>query len=124
MPTALIVGEDPDQAEMAARLLRYRNFDSDIAHTGGAGLSKARSLKPDVVLLDLMLPDTTGFDVCRRLRADPATTHLPVIMVTTLDQPEDRMAALQAGADDFMTKPIHLLTLMARVRRACGWGWP
>jgi two-component system cell cycle response regulator len=63
------------------------------------------------------MPGMNGFEVCRRLRADPATTHLPVVMVTTLDQPEDRTEALQAGADDFMTKPIHMLTLMARVRR-------
>ena len=82
MPTALIVEDDPDQAEMAARLLRYRNFDSNIASTGGAGLSMARSLKPDVILLDLMLPDTTGFDVCRGLRADRETMLTPVVMLT------------------------------------------
>ena len=69
------------------------------------------------MLLDAIMPGLSGFEVCRRLRADRATTHLPVVMVTTLDKPEDRMAAFQAGADDFMTKPIHLLTLMARVRR-------
>ena len=84
MPTALIVEDDPDQAEMAARLLRYRNFESEIAGTGGVGLEKARSLKPDVVLLDLMLPDTTGFDVCRELRLDRQTMLTPVVMLTAL----------------------------------------
>jgi two-component system cell cycle response regulator len=87
------------------------------ASDGAEALVKVVQCQPDLVLLDAIMPGMSGFDVCRRLRADPATTHLPVVMVTTLDQPEDRMAAFQAGADDFMTKPIHMLTLMARVRR-------
>ncbi len=87
------------------------------ASDGAEALRKVVQCQPDLVLLDAIMPGVSGFDVCRRLRADPATTHLPVVMVSTLDQPEDRMAAFQAGADDFMTKPIHLLTLMARVRR-------
>ena len=84
MSTALIVEDDPDQAEMAARLLKYRGFESQIAPTGGEGLAKARSIRPDVVLLDLMLPDTTGFDVCRELRADRRTMLTPVVMLTAL----------------------------------------
>jgi two-component system cell cycle response regulator len=87
------------------------------ASDGAEALVQVARCQPDLVLLDAIMPGLSGFDVCRRLRADPATTHLPVVMVTTLDQPEDRMAAFQAGADDFMTKPIHMLTLMARVRR-------
>ena len=87
------------------------------ARDGEEALVQVAQCQPDLVLLDAIMPGLSGFDVCRRLRADPATTHLPVVMVTTLDQPEDRMAAFEAGADDFMTKPIHLLTLMARVRR-------
>ena len=94
MPTALIVEDDPDQAEMAARLLRYRNFDSDIAATGGEGLAMARSLKPDVVLLDLMLPDTTGFDVCRGLRGDRETMLTPVVMLTALGDDLNRTEGL------------------------------
>lgn len=100
------------QAQLASEYLEV------IPATDGAeALRKVVECQPDLVLVDAIMPGLSGFDVCRRLRADPATTHLPVVMVTTLDQPEDRMAALQAGADDFMTKPIHLLTLMARVRR-------
>src|SRR5262245_26865703 len=87
------------------------------ARDGAEALRKVAEYQPDLVLVAAIMPGLSGFDVCRRLRADPATTHLPVVLVTTLDQPEDRMAALHAGADDFMTKPIHLLTLMARVRR-------
>ncbi len=105
MPTALIVEDDPDQAEMAARLLRYRNFDSDIAGTGGAGLSMARALKPDVILLDLMLPDTTGFDVCRGLRADRETMLTPVVMLTALGDDLNRSKGYRVGANAYVTKP-------------------
>ena len=62
--------------------------------------------KFDIVLLDVMMPDMDGFEVCRRLKADPPTPHIPVVMVTALDQPSDRIKGLEAGADDFLTKPV------------------
>ena len=98
MPTALIVEDDPDQAEMAARFLRYRDFETDIAGTGGDGLSKARAMKPDLILLDLMLPDTTGFDVCRGLRTDRETMLTPVVMVTALGDEVNEAARIEACA--------------------------
>jgi two-component system cell cycle response regulator len=70
----------------------------------------------DIVLLDVMMPGMNGFEVCRRLKADPATSHIPVVMVTALDQAADRLAGLGAGADDFLTKPIDEIALLARVR--------
>ena len=70
----------------------------------------------DIVLLDVMMPGMNGFEVCRRLKADPATWHIPVVMVTALDQAADRLAGLEAGADDFLTKPIDEIALLARVR--------
>src|SRR5262249_4344675 len=70
----------------------------------------------DIVLLDVMMPDMDGFDVCRRLKANPSTHHLPVIMVTALDQTSDRVKGLEAGADDFLTKPVSDIALVARVR--------
>jgi two-component system cell cycle response regulator len=70
----------------------------------------------DIVLLDVMMPGMDGFEVCRRLKAAPSTAHLPVVMVTALDSPADRLAGLQAGADDFLTKPINELALLTRVR--------
>ncbi|MET0606833.1 MAG: PleD family two-component system response regulator [Beijerinckiaceae bacterium] len=70
----------------------------------------------DVVLLDVMMPGMDGFEVCKRLKADPVTTHIPVVMVTALDQPSDRVRGLDAGADDFLTKPIDEIALLARVR--------
>jgi two-component system cell cycle response regulator len=87
------------------------------ARNGADALVKVGQCHPDLVLLDAIMPGLDGFEVCRRIKSEPATTHLPVVMVTTLDQPADRVAALRAGADDFMTKPIHLATLMARVRK-------
>jgi two-component system cell cycle response regulator len=100
------------QAQLASEYL-----DVIVAHDGPEALAMISQCHPDLVLVDAMMPGMDGFDVCRRIKADPATTHLPVVMVTTLDGPEDCMTALLAGADDFMTKPIHLPTLMARVRR-------
>ena len=70
----------------------------------------------DLVLLDVMMPGMDGFEVCRRLKDDPTTAHLPVVMVTALDQPSDRLRGLDAGADDFLTKPVDDTALFARVR--------
>ena len=71
---------------------------------------------PDIVLLDVMMPGMDGFEVCRRIKANPKTAHVPVVMVTALDQPTDRVAGLEAGADDFLTKPVDDAALFARVR--------
>src|SRR6185312_3759163 len=70
----------------------------------------------DIVLLDVMMPDMDGFEVCRRLKSNPATHHIPVVMVTALDQPSDRVRGLEAGADDFLTKPVTDVALISRVR--------
>jgi CheY-like chemotaxis protein len=121
MPTALIVEDDPDQAEMAARLLRYHNFESEIAGTGGAGLEMARSLKPDVVLLDLMLPDTTGFDVCRGLRLDRETMLTPVVMLTALGDDLNRTRGFRVGANAYVSKPYGALELFQAVADARAW---
>ena len=86
------------------------------ARTGEEALRIARHDQPDVILLDLQLPDMDGIDVCRRLKADPATRAIPVLMLTAFDDREARMAALRAGADDFLSKPIDELPLLARVR--------
>src|SRR4051812_45574789 len=90
MDTALIVEDDGDQADLAAHLVRLRHYQPVIAETGEGGLRLARQLHPDVVLLDLMLPDTDGFDVCRRLRADRATMTMPIVMLTALGDAANR----------------------------------
>ncbi len=121
MPTALIVEDDPDQAEMAARLLRHQKFDSEIAGTGGAGLAKLRSLRPDVVLLDLMLPDKTGFEVCRELRADRETMLTPVVMLTALGDDLNRSKGYRVGANAYVPKPYGADELFQAVADARAW---
>ena len=91
-------------------------FEVVLAGSGQEALEKAHSENPDIILLDVMMPDIDGFEVCRRLKADPLTSHIPVVMITGLDQPSDRIAGLEAGADDFLTKPTNDVALFARVR--------
>jgi DNA-binding response OmpR family regulator len=121
MPTALIVEDDPDQAEMAARLIRYRNFDSKIAATGEAGLSMARSSRPDVILLDLMLPDTTGFDVCRELRLDREMRLTPIVMLTALGDDLHRTKGFRVGANAYVSKPYGAMDLFQAIADARAW---
>jgi two-component system cell cycle response regulator len=86
------------------------------AHNGREALEVCARERVDVVLLDVMMPGMDGFEACRRLKADPATHHLPVVMVTALDQPSDRVQGLESGADDFLTKPVDDIALVTRVR--------
>tara|TARA_R100000306_G_scaffold37342_1_gene37501 strand:- start:1905 stop:3257 length:1353 start_codon:yes stop_codon:yes gene_type:complete len=109
-----------DDIETNRRLLEARltaeYFDVLMAEDGPSCLELARSQKPDVILLDVMMPRMDGFETCRRLKADPLTRHIPVVMVTALDQRSDRIRGLEAGADEFLTKPVDDVALFARVR--------
>ena len=91
-------------------------YDVVVAENGTQALEMARSEQPDMVMLDVMMPDMDGFAVCAALKAAEATAHIPVIMVTALDTPEERIRGLEAGADDFLSKPFNDLALFARVR--------
>ena len=91
-------------------------FDVVTARSGPEALGLIREAKPDIVLLDVMMPGMDGFEVCRRIKQDEAVAHIPVVMVTALDQLSDRVAGLEAGADDFLTKPVNDVALFARVR--------
>ena len=86
------------------------------ASNGFEALDVARAEQPDLILLDVMMPKMDGFEACKRLKADPALAHIPVVMITALDQASDRIRGLEAGADDFLTKPANDLALFARVR--------
>src|SRR5262249_17884347 len=86
------------------------------AVSGADALKICERAECDVVLLDVMMPDMDGFEVCRQLKTSPTTHHIPVVIVTALDQPSDRVKGLQAGADDFLTKPVSDVALIARVR--------
>lgn len=109
-----------DDIETNRRLLEARlsaeYFEVLQAADGYECLTLARSHEPDIILLDIMMPGIDGFETCRRLKADPVTRHIPVVMITALDQRADRIAGLEAGADDFLTKPVDDVALFARVR--------
>ena len=91
-------------------------YDVVVAENGTQALEMARREQPDMVMLDVMMPDMDGFAVCAALKASSETSHIPVIMVTALDTPEERIRGLEAGADDFLSKPFNDLALFARVR--------
>src|SRR5262249_22924418 len=91
-------------------------FDVVTAMNGNDALETIRRTKPDIVLLDVMMPGIDGIEVCRQIKGDTLTQHIPVVMVTALDQPDDRVRGLEAGADDFLTKPVNDMALFCRVK--------
>ena len=121
MSTALIVEDHQDQAEMVARLLKLRDYESILAETGEQGLRLAREHVPDVVLLDLMLPDINGFDVCRQLRSDRSTMLTPIVMLTALGDAENRMHGFRVGANAYVTKPYGVEELFHAISAARAW---
>jgi DNA-binding response OmpR family regulator len=121
MNTALIVEDDRDQADLAAQYVRMRNYQPVVAPTGHEGLAAASELEPDVVLLDLMLPDINGFDVCRRLRSDARTRTIPVVMVTALGDDSNRRHGFRVGANAYVTKPYEAEHLFGAIASAQAW---
>ena len=112
----LIVDDIVVNIKLLEAKLRAEYYEVLSAASGPLGLETARTQFPDLILLDVMMPGMDGFEVCAKLKADPATAHIPVVMVTALDGVEDRIKGLEAGADDFLTKPIDETALMARIR--------
>ncbi|GAK46352.1 response regulator receiver modulated diguanylate cyclase [Tepidicaulis marinus] len=112
----LIVDDVPANLKLLDAKLSAEYFEVLQAASGPEALEVAQKELPDIVLLDVMMPGMDGFEVCRRLRADAHTKHIPVIMVTALDQQSDRVQGLEAGADDFLTKPVNDVALFARVK--------
>ena len=112
----LIVDDVPANLKLLDAKLTAEYFGVLMASSGPEALEIATSQQPDIILLDVMMPGMDGFEVCRRLKAAPETEHIPVIMVTALDQPKDRVQGLEAGADDFLTKPVNDVALFARVK--------
>jgi DNA-binding response OmpR family regulator len=121
MRTALIVEDDPDQADMTARLLREHGFRPLTAMSGEEGLGLARRVEPDVMLLDLMLPDIDGFAVCMRLRGEERTRRIPIVMVTALDGENHRCRGFRVGANAYLTKPFGADELLRAVLTAQEW---
>ena len=115
-PCLLVVDDIAANVKMLADILTFKGFRVVTAAGGREGLERVRSEKPDLVLLDVMMPDMNGYEVCAAIRADPQSAMLPVVMVTALDVGEERVKGIEAGADDFLTKPVNRHELMARVK--------
>src|SRR5437868_8987030 len=112
----LVVDDILSNVKLLEAKLTAEYFEVITAFNGLECLARMEQGAPDIVLLDVMMPGMDGFEVCRRIKSNPKTAHVPVVMVTALDQPSDRVTGLDAGADDFLTKPVDDAALFARVR--------
>ena len=112
----LVVDDVVANTKLLEARLAAEYFEVVTANNGPEALDICLSGQCDIVLLDVLMPGMDGIEVCRRLKADPRTVHIPVVMVTALDQPADRVAGLEAGADDFLTKPVNDIALVTRVK--------
>jgi class 3 adenylate cyclase len=112
----LVVDDTPANVKLLADLLAFKGYQVSTAASGEEGLKTLAEHRPDMVLLDVMMPGMNGYEVCRAIRADPAHGVLPVVMITSLDPAQERIKGLEAGADDFLSKPINQAELLARVK--------
>ena len=116
-PSRILIADDnPQGAELLEAYLSDTAYELRIASDGEQTLKEVAAWKPDLILLDIMMPRISGFEVCKRLRADPATRDIAVLMITALDQPADIDRAVEAGTDEFVSKPINKTDLLLRVR--------
>ncbi len=116
MPRILIVDDTRQNAELLEAHLDGHGYETRLAAHGEEALQLVAEWPADVILLDIMMPKLSGFEVCRRLRADPATANVGVLMITALDQPTDIERAVEVGTDDFVTRPINKTELLLRVQ--------
>jgi DNA-binding response OmpR family regulator len=117
-PRILIADDNPEGVELLEAYLSGTDYETQVAHDGEDTLCKVKEWKPDLILLDIMMPKISGFEVCKRLRAQPDTADIVILMVTALDQHSDIDRAVEAGTDDFLTKPINKAELLLRVKAA------
>src|SRR5512135_263555 len=112
----LVVDDTPRNVKLLADLLAVKGYNVVTAASGREALAQLEAERPDLVLLDVVMPEMSGYEVCRKIRESSSTAMLPVIMVTALDPAEERVNGIEAGADDFLTKPINQPELLARVK--------
>ena len=105
-PKILIVDDEEKNLKLLGLILQSHNYDFETAKNGREALEKTKEYSPDLIFLDVMMPEMDGYETCRRLREDPATKFIPVVMVTALGDQESRNKGLEAGANDFLTKPV------------------
>lgn len=112
----LVVDDDEQNVELLEAYLSEAGYQVLSALDGASAIEKVAAEEPDIILLDIMMPDISGYEVCRRLKGDPNTAGIPVLMVTALGALADIEKGIEAGTDDFLTKPVNRLELLARVR--------
>ncbi len=120
MATVLIVDDSPTEVHVLSGYLEKHGFAIETAADGGEGIEKARELKPDLILMDVVMPGMNGFQATRELRRDPATASIPVIMVTTKGLETDKIWGLRQGAKDYLVKPVTEARLVEQVRAMLG----
>lgn len=116
--TILVIEDEPEIAELLATHIRHAGYIVHVQDRGLAGLTSAQAERPDLILLDLMLPDVDGLEVCRELQRSDVTNTIPIIMVTARGEESDIVQGLELGASDYITKPFSAKVLMARIRKA------
>ncbi|GAC1566367.1 MAG: response regulator transcription factor [Ktedonobacteraceae bacterium] len=114
--TVLVIDDDENIIDLIKLGLKYEGFQVESTSTGSGGLAAAQRLNPALVVLDLLLPDVDGLEVCNRLRSNPTTRDIPILMLTAKDDVRDRVAGLETGADDYLAKPFDFDELVARIR--------
>jgi pilus assembly protein CpaE len=112
----LIVDDDVESLKLIGLMLKRQGYEVFAAHAGQVALQKAQEDQPDLIILDIMMPDMDGYEVCKRLRNEPSTKGIPIIMFTAKTMVDDKVAGFEAGADDYLTKPTHPAELSSRVK--------
>ena len=116
-PRILVVDDEPEAVELIEFNLKQSGYTVSTAAEGAEALKKARSQPPDLIVLDVMLPEMDGFEICKTLRLDPSTTKVPIIMLTAKAAEIDRVLGLELGADDYLTKPFSPRELLLRIKK-------
>lgn len=114
-PRVLVVDDDQEVAKSIEATLR-RHYQVSVVHSGVSAIKEARRHAPDLIVLDVIMPGMDGLETCRELRVDPALADIPILFLTALGRPEDRVAGFRAGADDYLTKPFNLEELQLRIK--------
>jgi len=120
MPKVLIVDDEPDNIELLARRLTRRGYTVVSATSALEGIATAEAEQPDVILMDIKMPQVDGLEATRRLKANPATKLIPIITLTAHAMPEDRALALSAGAEEYESKPVDLVRLLEKIEGLVG----
>ena len=115
-PKILIVEDKQDNIDLISYFLKPQNYEIQVAMDGETAIEMVTKSPPDIILLDIMLPKMNGFEVCERVKKDPRTRFIPVIMITALKELKDKIHSLEVGADDFITKPFENVELLTRVK--------